>query len=313
MAVERTDQTMRTRTHVAVATEDLLGSRSFAVLRRAQLVRVVVDGIWVAITIGALLWADVSGWLAEQARVYGTEFWPRAGQKAAVLAGGAAIAIWLALGAYATAVLASDIAVLTGRPRWRSEDLESGELVAVGAAETFCDVARRHYGSPAAWRTVMAANLGRRQVGGHVLFSFDQELEPGWMLWCPGAPPLHDRHSAEAAEHGEGTTVPAGASVSCPAHGSRREPVEVPGDHVTGYGGNADDHQGKGRGLAVGEVLLIRPELRRQSLDAGRDQKEGRGELGDRGEEDEAERRGDARSDEGKRHPAEDGVAPLTE
>ena len=70
------------------------------------------------------------------------------------------------------------------------------------------------------------------------------------------------------------------------------EPVEETTEHIAGQGGDRDDRERKWGGLAVGEVLLVGPELGRERLHAGRDQDQRGGQLGHRREEHEAERGG---------------------
>ena len=77
--------------------------------------------------------------------------------------------------------------------------------------------------------------------------------------------------------------------------------------------GDDDDRQGEGRRLAVGEVLLVGPELRRERLDVDRDQQQRRGQFGDRREEHQAERRREARADEFQRDAKEGGESTLAE
>ena len=65
------------------------------------------------------------------------------------------------------------------------------------------------------------------------------------------------------------------------------------------------DHRRVRRRRAVRGVGLVGPELRRQGLHAGRDQHQRRGQLGDRGQEHQAERGDDAGRDHRQRDPDE--------
>src|SRR5580692_11141049 len=53
--------------------------------------------------------------------------------------------------------------------------------------------------------------------------------------------------------------------------------IEEPAQDIAWHSRDDDHDQGEGRGLAVGEVRLIGPELRGQGLRAGRDQQQGGG------------------------------------
>ena len=100
---------------------------------------------------------------------------------------------------------------------------------------------------------------------------------------------------------------------SCRPGGAAREPVEVAPQHVARGGGDGDDHEGEGRRLPVREVLLVGPKLGGEGLHTRWDQDQGGGELGDRGQEHQAERGGEAGSDQRERHPGEHGQGPLPE
>src|ERR1035441_9757969 len=82
--------------------------------------------------------------------------------------------------------------------------------------------------------------------------------------------------------------------------GPAGQAVEVAGEDVAGHGGDGDDDQREGRGLAVREVLLVRPELGGEGLDTGRHQDQGGGELGGAGEKDETEGGGEPPAEEGE-------------
>ncbi len=98
---------------------------------------------------------------------------------------------------------------------------------------------------------------------------------------CPDGPrmevnePAGDRQ-VEPGEHGLAPVglVEAGQLETASRHQPRctacrpaaGQPVEVPAEHVARHGGDGDDHQGERRRLAVGEVLLVGPELRGERL-----------------------------------------------
>ena len=71
--------------------------------------------------------------------------------------------------------------------------------------------------------------------------------------------------------------------------------------------------QGERGGLAVGQVLLVAPELGGEGLHAGGHQDQGGGELGDRGEEDQAEGGGQPGRDKRPGDPPQHGQAALAE
>lgn len=66
-------------------------------------------------------------------------------------------------------------------------------------------------------------------------------------------------------------------------------PVKEALEEVRGKGGDGDDEEREGGRLAVGEVCLIRPKLCGQGLYAVGNQYQGGRELGDTGEEDQAD------------------------
>src|SRR6202050_1959924 len=71
--------------------------------------------------------------------------------------------------------------------------------------------------------------------------------------------------------------------------------IKKPAQDIAWHGRDDDHHQGERRGLAVGQVRLVGPELRGQRLGPGRDQQQRGGGLGHRGPEDQAERGHQAR------------------
>ena len=125
------------------------------------------------------------------------------------------------------------------------------------------------------------------------------------VLPLPDGPRIDDERAGldlevEVREHRLRARTPCGvlgSRVRSCHHGSRtwrrtsasRQAVEEPADQVRGHRGDGDDEQRERRRLAVGEVLLVRPELRGEGLDTGRDEDQRRRELGHRREEDQAE------------------------
>ena len=99
----------------------------------------------------------------------------------------------------------------------------------------------------------------------------------------------HDRAAERLAQAGDGERCRRAHHRSS---AGRHDAAEAAGQQVGGQGGDRD-HQGSvGGGRSVGERSGLGPELRRQRLGADRRQQQGRGQLGDGGEED--QRRGGA-------------------
>src|SRR5262245_6881386 len=63
-----------------------------------------------------------------------------------------------------------------------------------------------------------------------------------------------------------------------------RQPVEPAPDQIAGHGRDRHQRDRVGGGGTVGGVVLVPPELGGQGLHAGRDQHQGRGQLGDGGQ-----------------------------
>ena len=89
--------------------------------------------------------------------------------------------------------------------------------------------------------------------------------------------------------------------------------VEPAAEDVAGHRRDEHHHQCIRGRLAVGEVGLVRPELRGQRLDVGRVEDERGGQLGRRLEEHERERRAEAGRDQGQGDAPQDRPAPDAE
>lgn len=175
-----------------------LATRSYHSYRRIFVRPVMSDLAALCILVAALIWALESGWLAGQITIYG-----RAAPHPSTAQHSWTTAVHLAIGIGAAVLIAGlfllnlgvlrrDLRQLHGRPQFRPDDVEGGELVVVRDGETLADISRRYYGTAAAWQQIYDTNMRRRQNNGHVLWGWNQELEPGWELFCPGPPSWDD-------------------------------------------------------------------------------------------------------------------------